>query len=52
VEAQTEEERAHGMNLDGGRVGGMDLDGGGGQRGTDVEVVGMASRRTRRRSGR
>jgi hypothetical protein len=52
VEAHTEEERARSVNLDGGRMGGMDLDGGGGWRGTDVEAVVAASRQTRRRSDR
>jgi hypothetical protein len=50
VEAHVEEERARSVNLDGGRMGGMDLDGGGGWRGADVEAVGVASRQTRRRS--
>jgi hypothetical protein len=47
VEAYMEEERACGMNLDGGRAGGMDLDDGGSRRGTGVETVGAASRWTR-----
>jgi hypothetical protein len=48
----------HGVNLDGGRTGGVDLDGGHAmevhaeeERGTGVEVVGVASRQMRRRSG-
>jgi hypothetical protein len=40
-----------GVDLDGGHVGGVDLDGGGGRRGTSMEVVRVALRRTRRRSG-
>jgi hypothetical protein len=63
VEAHAEEERARGVNLDGGRTGGVDLDGGGGttsrharrrssRRGANVEAIGVTSRRTQRRSGR
>jgi hypothetical protein len=58
-----EEEQACGVNLDGGRAGGMDLDGGGGAtsrrmrrrtgwQGANIEAVGTASRQTRRRSDR
>jgi hypothetical protein len=38
VEAHTEEERAHGVNLDGGHVDGVDLDGGGDQRGVEADA--------------
>jgi hypothetical protein len=48
-----------GVNLDGGHTGGVDLDGGHAmevhaeeERGTGVEVVGVASRQMQRRSGR
>jgi hypothetical protein len=51
VEAHVEEEWACGVDLDGGRAGSVDLDGGGGQHGTGVEAVDGASRRTRRRRG-
>jgi sugar lactone lactonase YvrE len=50
---------AHGVNLDGRCTGGVDLDGGRvvevhteEGRGTSVEAADVASRRTRRRSGR
>jgi hypothetical protein len=58
VEAHTEEERARDVNLNGGCVGGVDLDGGRAveahaeeERGADVEAVSAASRRMWRRSG-
>jgi hypothetical protein len=47
VEAHMKEERARGVNLDGGRVGGMGLDGGGDQCGAGVEAVDMAQRSSR-----
>jgi hypothetical protein len=62
VEAHTKEERTRSVNLDGGSMGGMDLDCGGGtvsrhtwrsgQRGTHVEAIGTASRCMRRKNGR
>jgi hypothetical protein len=55
----TRRSEARDVNLDDGRVGGVDLDSGRvaevhaeEERGTDVEAVGAASSRTRRRSER
>jgi DNA gyrase/topoisomerase IV subunit B len=50
VEAHAKEEQACGVNLDGGRAVGMDLDGGGGRHGVGMEVVCAMSRWTRKRS--
>jgi hypothetical protein len=45
-------QHAGGVDLDDSRVGGVDLDGGGSGRGTDMEAVSTTLRCTRRRSGR
>jgi hypothetical protein len=45
-------QHAGGVDLDDSRVGGVDLNGGGSGRGTDMEAASTALRCTRRRSGR